>query len=325
MNNRFTFLSLLISSVGLINGCSDGSPFEDPNALGTNTIEPVPNIVTQIADQNSFSLSVEKTAVEGLGIEGITSNVTVRVADRNNNPVPDNTAVRFLTNGGRIDPQCLTLSGECTVLWTEQLPTPASFEAIIIAYTTGEESFTDLNDNDMYDAGEAFTDISEPFFDLNENGQRDANTEEFVDANNNNIFDPADGLFTGTPCVGDTTICNRVSTLIWNTAGILISGSYAQISISSGALPTTVDTSAEITISVVDVNGNPMADGTTVTLESSDGSVDPTDWTFAPRSTTIDALYTTGSTTGIAESFKVIVTSPSGAITQTLIFTDPLL
>ncbi len=325
MNNRFSIYTLLICSTLVVAGCSGDSPFEDPGNLGVNEITPVADVVTQIADQNSFSLSREKTAVEGLNLEGITSTVTARVADRHNNPGPDIPAIKFLTNGGRIEPQCLTANGECSVVWTEQLPTPASFKAVIIAYTPGEESFTDLNDNDSFDAGENFTDISEPFFDLNENGSRDAATEEFVDADGDNTFDVADGLFTGTPCVGDTTVCNRVSMLVWNSTNILISGSYANISISSGALPTAVDSSSIVTVTIVDQqNGNPMADGTTVTLESSDGNVDPTDWAFAPGGSTINVLYTTGSTDGIAESFKIIVTSPSGATTQQLFFTSTL-
>jgi len=325
MNNRFAIFSLLISSAIVVNGCSNDGPFDDPNAIGINEITPVPDTITQIADQNSFSISREKTAVEGLNLEGVTSDITARVADRHNNPVPDNTAIKFLTNGGRIEPQCLTANGECTVTWTEQLPTPSSSKAIIIAYTSGEESFTDLNDNDQYDAGETFTDNSEPFFDSNEDGIRNTN-EEFVDANSDNIFDAADGLFTGVPCVGDNTVCDRVTTLVWDSTDILVSGSYANISISSGALPGAIDSSTTITITIGDLqNGNPMADGTTVTLESSEGTVDPTDWAFAPRDSTINVLYTTGSTAGIQESFKVIVTSPSGAVTQRLFFTNTLL
>jgi len=322
MNNHFTILSLLLSSTIIVNGCSNDSPFTDPNALGTNEIAPAGDVITQIADQNSFSISREKTAVEGLNYEGNTSEVTVRAADRHNNPVPDNTAIKFLTNGGRIEPQCLTTDGECTVTWTEQLPTPANFKAIILAYTTGEESFTDLNDNDNFDAGETFTDISEPFFDLNEDGLRDANTEEFVDANNDNVFDTADGLFTGAPCIGDNTVCNRVTTLIWNTTDILLSGSFATISM-TGALPTTIDSSSTVTISVVDTqNGNPMADGTTVEISSNEGAVDPSTWTFAPRKTEFDVVYTTGGTAGISETLKIIVTSPSGDTTTKLFVTN---
>jgi len=301
MNNRFGFFSLLISSAVVLNGCSNDSPFEAPGALGVNEIAPIPDAVTQIADQNSFSISREKTAVEALNLEGVTSDITARVADRHNNPVPDNTAIKFLTNGGRIQPQCLTVNGECTVTWTEQLPTPSSFEAIIIAYTTGEESFTDLNDNDKYDVGEIFTDNSEPFFDVNKDSIRNIN-EEFIDANNDNIFDAADGLFTGAPCVGDNTVCNRITTLVWNSTDILLSGSYANI---------------------LDIqNSNPMADGTTVEITSSQGTVDPTEWTFAPRGSSFNVVYTTGSDTGISETLKIIVTSPSGATTTELFVTD---
>lgn len=326
MNNHFlTTITLLASSTLFMAGCSNDSPFETPNSTGINELAPVSDVVTQIADQNSFSISLEKTAVDALNYEGVTSEVTIRTADRHNNPVPDNTAVKFLTNGGRIEPQCLTSNGECTVTWTEQLPTPdPSFKAIIIAYTTGEESFTDLNDNDMFDTGETFTDNSEPFFDINENGVRDASTEEFVDADNDMEFDIADGLFTGTPCVGDITVCNRVSTLVWDTTDILLSGSYATITIVAGALPTAVDSSSFITIEAVDVNGNAMPDGTTVKITSSKGTVDPTTWNFAPRNTEFEVAYTTGNTVGISETLKIEVTTPLDATTVKLFPTVPL-
>ena len=326
MNNLFlTTITLLASSTLFVTGCSDDSPFETQSTTGINELAPVSDVVTQIADQNSFSISREKTAVDALNFEGVTSGVTVRAADRHNNPVPDNTAVKFLTNGGRIEPQCLTSNGECTVTWTEQLPTPdPSFKAIIIAYTTGEESFTDLNDNDMFDTGETFTDNSEPFFDINENGVRDASTEEFVDADNDGEFDIADALFTGTPCVGDNTVCNRVSTLVWNTTDILLSGSYATITIDVGALPTAVDSSSFVTIKVVDVKGNAMPDGTTVKITSSKGTVDPATWAFAPRTTEFNVAYTTGADAGVIETLKIEVTTPLEATTVKLFPTDPL-
>ena len=318
MNMRFITILTIVSSCTLfISSCGDNSSFEAPLEAGAS------NINTEIPDFNSFSLSSEKQAVEALNFEGITSTVTARVADRHNNPVPDNTKINFLTNGGRIDQQCITTNGECSVTWTEQSPTPPDFQAKIIAYTAGEESFTDLNDNDKYDAGETFTDISEPFFDINEDGSRDPLLEEFVDADNDEIFDDADGLFTGTPCVGDTTVCDRNSTLIWDSKNILLSGSFATNVTVIGTLPTAIDSSSVVEISVLDHNLNPLADGTTVEITSSKGTVDPSSITFAPLASSFLLVYTTGDTAGITETLKIVVTSPSGS-KQTTIFPVPL-
>ena len=50
----------------------------------------------------------------------------------------------------------------------------------VIAYTKGEESFTDLNKNDRYDKGEPFVDLGEPYIDSNENGKWDTK-ERYID------------------------------------------------------------------------------------------------------------------------------------------------
>lgn len=315
MNKRYIqTTSLLLGSLLLFSGCSgDNSSFTAPEVSGTNDVQ------TQTADHDSFSIATEKRAVEGVNYEGNTSEITIYVADRNNNPVPDNTAVRFEASWGQVEPQCLTETGSCTVIWTEAGKTsemPTTFEAIILAYTRGEESFVDSNDNDAYDAGETFTDISEPFFDINGNGTRESATEEFIDVNANNVFDTADGVFTGTPCIGDNTVCNRVNTFIWDTATVVLSASEANVSILSGSLPTTPSTTATLVISVTDTNGKVMADGTTVSL-SADGTVDPTSLNLAAGQTQFVIRYTTGATSPATEILTIEVTAPSGLVTTT--------
>lgn len=54
----------------------------------------------------------------------------------------------------------------------------------MIAVTSGEEGFTDTNNNGVYDMGEEFDDLTEPFVDSNDNGTWDAN-ERFIDVNGN--------------------------------------------------------------------------------------------------------------------------------------------
>lgn len=318
MNNRFlTILTLITSSTLFMVGCSDTDAFNNTAATDAASNE----VQTQVPDQDSLTLSVEKIAVEALDFNGEAVTVTVYVADRNNNPVPDNTAIKFLTNGGAVEPQCLTTGGACSVIWTEQDPTPGvdgvpgNFEAIILAYTTGEESFTDSNDNGLYDAGEPWTDITEPFFDTNDDGERDPIIDEFVDADNDNTFDIADGLFTGTPCIGDNTVCNRVSTLIWDRTDIVLSDSSAAITWLSGAFPGTVNTAANFTFQITDVNGKFMADGTTIIASTTGGTIAPSTITLAPGQTEISLKYISGDPVG-GDSITIEVKSPSGLITS---------
>jgi hypothetical protein len=58
----------------------------------------------------------------------------------------------------------------------------------MIAITSGEEGFTDSNNNGVYDQGEPFDDLTEPFVDANDNGTWDPD-ERFIDINGNKTWD----------------------------------------------------------------------------------------------------------------------------------------
>lgn len=162
-------------------------------------------VSTGIPDQDSFSLSASILNAEGWTIDGTEVEVTARLADAFNNPVPDGTAVTFTTEGGAIDPSCVTKNGTCMVIWRSQNPRPEGNvlgegvyalhppeventmgqkyggRATILATAIGEESFPDLNGNARFDAEEmaAFSgnnisglayDLKEAFVDHNEDG-----------------------------------------------------------------------------------------------------------------------------------------------------------
>lgn len=58
----------------------------------------------------------------------------------------------------------------------------------VIAVTDGEDAFTDLNGNGIYDAGEPYVTQGEPFIDADDSGARDPN-EWFLDVNGNGQYD----------------------------------------------------------------------------------------------------------------------------------------
>jgi hypothetical protein len=174
-------------------------------------------VSTGIPDQDSFSLSADILNPEGWGIDGTEVSITARLADAFNNPVPDGTAVTFTTEGGRIEPSCVTENGTCSVTWNSQntrpeghvlqhntgdeynwsnspdvIHSPGTFNSLgqkyggratILATVIGEESFPDLNGNARFDAAEmaAFsgTNISGFVYDLK---------EAFVDHNEDGLF-----------------------------------------------------------------------------------------------------------------------------------------
>jgi hypothetical protein len=179
-------------------------------------------VSTGIPDQDSFSLSATILNPEGWDRDGTEVEVTARLADAYNNPVPDGTAVSFTTEGGSIEPSCVTTKGACTVTWTSQYPRPEGHvlmhetgdeynyfvnqpdvihvpeqfntlgqqyggRATIIATAIGEESFPDLNGNGRFDASEATafagTDVSGRPYDLK---------EAFADYNEDGFYNPGE-------------------------------------------------------------------------------------------------------------------------------------
>lgn len=293
-------------------------------------------ISTGVADYNSLSLSATSLAPEGWSIDGIESTITARASDHFNNPVPDGTAVSFVTEFGSIEPSCTTVNGLCSVVWTSGAPRvplpalrdisaitrrigdvsvsectnaggtnsnlnaaglpcfysnattattsePAFFGGLgqvygnrvsIRATILGEESFTDSNANGQFDAGEAFTDLTEAFTDDNEdsifdgklqNGspaggasdvdakcygtgnttecyQVGGDNEEYVDFNGNNSFDLANGLYNGVLCpvAGENAgECSRQLLTIWKNITLLQADSNAIIGLIESSLDRT--------------------------------------------------------------------------------------
>jgi hypothetical protein len=114
--------------------------------------------------QARVSLVRGKAAIRGFNYDGSTTTVTMSLADRQGNPVPDGTAVNFVTEGGvMIPPTCVTGSvpgnSQCTVNIRSQNPRPSNGFVSILAYSPGEEDFVDANFNNVYDCGETYTDL----------------------------------------------------------------------------------------------------------------------------------------------------------------------
>ena len=80
-------------------------------------------ITTGLPDQNSVSLSASVLNIEGAyEADGKQTVITVRMADKFNNPVPDGTPATFTTELGSIVGSCVTEAGACSVAWTSQSP-----------------------------------------------------------------------------------------------------------------------------------------------------------------------------------------------------------
>ncbi len=258
---------------------------------------------TGVPSQGGFSLSVSTFNIEGGNIDGVTTQVTARLADRFSNPVPDGTAVNFMAAGGSIVSSCTTVAGACSSTMTSQNFRPTNGRVAILAYAIGEESFTDRNGNGWFDIAPVSelmdlngrsTDLPEAWLDVNENGVRDAN-EPFIDFNNNGRYDDPDGKFNGVSC--DDLVPGRSvpgscgtpkSVHVRGNTVVVFSGSVATITtiptaIALAPCSTTVPfvrTSATALFTVRDANGNVMPAGTTVAFAATNGRIISSPETF---------------------------------------------
>lgn len=285
--------------------------------------------------------------VEAYGTDGVTVPVTVRLSDRYNNPAPDGTSVAFNTNGGHVVGACATPSapgaadGTCTVLWTSANPRPqlnsdipallAAGRATILATAIGEETFTDTNGNGYWDPGEPFVHLGEPYRDDNENNAYDSG-EYFLDFNQNGVRDapdPSATAFKGIACTGSPATCSTSTLAIGVSHLLIMSTAAANVVITSapgfGGPPLTIVRSVPpaaphfgtINFNVEDLNNNPMAAGTTVsvTADSAVGTIS------GPGAT-----WTIGCRTAVGgEALSVTLTAPAnpGSGNITISVTSP--
>ncbi|WP_432454735.1 hypothetical protein ACRRS0_04530 [Agarivorans sp. QJM3NY_29] len=298
-------------------------------------------IHTGVPSQQSMSLSASTLALEAWGIDGVNSTLTLRVSDENNNPIPNDTTIVFESDGGQISGNCKT-SGEdtnssCSVSWASQNPRPKGHlydlpagscnapgyipgdlvntqgnnrygvgRASVLAVTVGQEYYSDVNGNRIYDTGETFTALGEAFVDSNENGSYDVagiinhdsvNVEErFRDYNENNEYDSATGikdstvpassiveLFNGLSCIVDSDtngLCTRDLVEVRDSVVLIMATSGANILISDttntspvSSVDLTAVSSQGLVITVQDLNGNQMPAGTTVSIGSNNGEL----------------------------------------------------
>lgn len=274
-------------------------------------------VTTGIPDDDSFSISAETLNIEGLNLDGAQTKINIRAADRYNNPVADGTAVNFMTEGGSIEGTCSTVNGLCSVTFTSQDPRPSDGRATVLAYAVGEETFVDANpSNGKFDDAESFNDISEAFRDDNESNTRDSN-EVFIDFDADATFDAPDTVFNGLLCNGPG-LCAASSSKTLNVSEnivIVLSGSSFNVQVT----PATIDLNTgakDITITVADVNGQVPPKGTTISAESSQGTISgPTSFTVPNTNFNGAVSYNVFLEPGNNAKdgvFTVTVTTPSG-------------
>ena len=208
----------------------------------------------------------------------------------------------------------------------------------IIAVAEGEEKFYDKNGNGRYDSGESFVDLGEPYIDANDNGQYDPGEpyqdlngngsydtgEPFTDLDHNGVWTPPEfyidynqnGQYDGPNGAWDS------NTLIWTSTRMLFtstayvgykgSGFYTSPFASNPVTDVVLNNGEYVTlwVKLVDGNLNPLASGTSVTLDIEAMGAG------APKVSPASGKILDGATTGfwitIADPDSTTVTAATG-------------
>ncbi|BAP57341.1 invasin [Thioploca ingrica] len=264
-----------------------------------------------------LSLAAEFFNVAGGVTFGLLDQITAYVGDRFGNIVPDGTAVTFMSEGGTIGSSIgggafttTTQLGQATAQLQTAGPTVPLLGGVptsrhdgyqcsgdysqtssspdvplcgnpglvtIVAFTTGTESFTDVNGNGQYDVSEPYEDLSEPYIDGNDNNQFDVG-ELYIDVNGDHQFNEGNNQFDGPG--GQSP-----NTTIWQSIKILFSANTAPFQVKPTDFHIPNGSSQSFSIkNIGDIYGNPLVAGTRLKVTTNNGILGgETDFVFEDK------------------------------------------
>ena len=277
--------------------------------------------------QRFMSLAVQTNSLEASSIDGIGTQLTVRLADRQGNAVADGTVVNFTAEGGQIASSCTTARvlgiSQCSVNFISQNPRPTDGRVSILAYTEGTKDYVDVNGNNRYDEGvDTLIKIGDAYRDDDENGVFTAG--EFLI--------PRSGaescLGAGEPFPSRINTCDsKLGTTVRQQAVILFASSTPILEVSSkstanfafkirSANNLLLPMPAGTTVTAVAIDSNTL-DGLTCSIAIAPASpipnVDPTTNPTADLSTTNNVMFKDCVS---GDGVIIKVTSPSGLTTS---------
>lgn len=240
--------------------------------------------------------------------------------------MPDGTAVNFISSGAQIGATCQTQAGACSVDFVSSNPR-LDGRIAILAYALGEESFTDLNSDNLYALaveGPNFTDLGNAFLDANENGLFDAGEQSIPYGSGNSSCVNRLSTSPGAPSVNGT--CDGVwgQAHVRQSSVIVLSGSDAFVSPRSFSMAG--ECSARVFFLLYDENGNPMPKGTEIvaittnsgfsTVVISDDEVADALWVGGTlHEISLRRTETTGCDTSPPRTLPLEITTPKGNVT----------
>ncbi len=155
--------------------------------VGGNSISTVSStlaIAVGLPSQLNFSLSQGTRNIEGYNVDGTSNTYTIIASDRLGNPVPDGTAINFVTEGGQVQAIRFTQTtaglSRAVANFQTSSPRPADGRVTVLSYALGEESFLDANGDNIFTAGEQFQDLGDPYLDRYLNGFFGSADNQFI-------------------------------------------------------------------------------------------------------------------------------------------------
>jgi len=259
-DNPMTKTSLLISllfiaSLGFISGCSDdevsasaanGGGTTNNGNLGDST--PTGRIRAPLFIL--YDPAVPNVFDEDLNFTQQSVTITAFAEDINDLVEVNGQTVNFKAEwGGWLEERdsCVISNGSCSVTWISGSPftAPGSCLVAITAYTSGEESFFDSNDNNQYDSDDegvlsfaaSGADLDEPFLDINNSGDYTAGIftpelkGELIDIIDFDGTSPGvkDGVHTAGNNTYDGSLCTTASACSGRESMIIHTRSILQI------------------------------------------------------------------------------------------------
>lgn len=141
-------------------------------------------VAVGLPSQQNFSLSQGTFNIEGYNIDGRPNTYQVIASDRLGNPVPEGTAINFVTEGGQVQAiRFTTLTNglaSATANFQSSSPRPPDGRVTVLAYALGEESFLDTNGDNVFTPGEDYQDLGDVFLDRLFNGSFNGNEDQFI-------------------------------------------------------------------------------------------------------------------------------------------------
>ncbi|XLZ70735.1 hypothetical protein ABT364_01855 [Massilia sp. SR12] len=225
-----------------------------------------------VPDIGHLTMGITIGNCEGWDYNQECGKIEVLAGDHFSNLVPDGTVVNFSTEGGVIEDSCKTVKGRCQVSLFAANPRPANGQLTVLAYMTGEESFTDSNGNNVYDAGEPFTDLRPDVFrDDNEDGSWSAGEPCISSVPNSTCSAAGDGVYNGVLRVPQ--IKSAQVQYIAKQFVAQFSTSKANITFGAGAITCSNGGTTDVQVTVADLNGNWMPFNTVISFSTLFGTV----------------------------------------------------